>query len=230
MDNQSIPEFEGESAVGSTGEQQSDEQEGNVKNKQQKKKEKKEKEKKGGLGSGRGIETMFRSTYRVHLDLTSLADSKANIMISINGLILSIILAAIAPKIDTNTWLVVPTVVILISCVVAIVFAVLAARPRGKPEADLTLEEAINKDVNLLYFGNSSQLTEEDFILGITRMVENLDDLYRNMMRDIYGMASVLSRKFALLRISYTVFMIGVSISVFAFILVFLLETGTIAK
>ena len=193
-------------------------------------KKKKKKKTKNGLGSGRGIETMFRSTYRAHLDLTSLADSKANIMISINGLILSIILAAIAPKIDTNAWLVIPTVFILVSCVVAIIFAVLAARPRGKPEANLTLDEVLKRDVNLLYFGNSSQLSEEDFITGLTRMVENLDDLYRNMMRDIYGMASVLSRKFALLRTSYTVFMIGVSVSVLAFILVFLLESGTIGQ
>ncbi len=192
------------------------------------KKKKKKKEKK--FGSARGVETMFRSAYRAHLDLTSLADSKANIMISINGLILSIILAAIAPKIDTNTWLVVPTVVMLVSCVVAIVFAVLAARPRGKPERDLTLQEAIAKDVNLLYFGNSSQLSEDDFVAGLSNMVQDPDNLYRNMMRDIYGMASVLARKFALLRTSYTVFMFGISISVFAFILVFLLETGTITN
>ena len=218
------PGFEDESVEGAVDNETSNQPDEPVKKKKKKNKNDQR------VGSNRGIETMFRSTYRAHLDLTSLADSKANIMISINGLILSIILAAIAPKIDTNTWLVVPTVIMLVSCVVAIVFAVLAARPRGKPEQNLTLEQALSRDVNLLYFGNSSQLSEEDFIAGLTKMVENLDDLYRNMMRDIYGMASVLSRKFALLRTSYTVFMVGVSVSVFAFILVFLLETGTIPK
>ena len=224
MDNKSFGEHE-EPARGSAGDARDDD-----KRVEKEKKSKKKEKRKSGLGSGRGIETMFRSTYRVHLDLTSLADSKANIMISINGLILSIILAAIAPKIDTNAWLVFPTVTMLVSCVVAIIFAVLAARPRGKPQANLTLDDVLNRDVNLLYFGNSSQLSEGDFITGLTRMVENQDDLYRNMMRDIYGMASVLSRKFALLRTSYTVFMIGVSVSVLAFILVFLLESGTIGQ
>lgn len=197
--------------------------------KKKKKKKKKAKDEQTLFGSRRGVETMFRSAYRAHLDLTSLADAKANIMISINGLILSIILAAIAPKLDTNTWLVVPTVVMLISCVVAIVFAVLAARPRGKPAQNLTLAEALSQDVNLLYFGNSAQLSEDDFVAGLTEMVQDTDILYRNMMRDIYGMATVLKRKFGLLRSSYTVFMFGISISVFAFIAVFVLETWTVS-
>ena len=56
----------------------------------------------GGLGSSRGVETMFRTSYRTHVDLSHLADNKANIMISINGIIISILLASISPKIDAN--------------------------------------------------------------------------------------------------------------------------------
>lgn len=193
----------------------------------EKKKKKKKKGDKGSLGSPRGIETMFRSSYRAHLDLTSLADSKANIMISINGLILSIILGAIAPKIDTNIWLVLPTTAILITCVVAIVYAVLAARPRYSPHKSVTLQQAKEGDINLLFFGNASQLSEDEFVEGLTAMVRDTNQLYRNMMRDLYGMASVLGRKFSLLRASYTVFMIGITFSVLAFILVFVLEAGS---
>ncbi len=61
------------------------------------------------LGTNRGIETMFRSAYRVQMDLTGLADNKANMMISINGIIISIIIAAVAPKLDANPWLTRPT-------------------------------------------------------------------------------------------------------------------------
>ena len=64
---------------------------------------------KQALGTSRGIETMFRSAYRVQMDLTSLADNKANMMISINGIIISIIIAAVAPKLYANPWLFVPS-------------------------------------------------------------------------------------------------------------------------
>ena len=172
----------------------------------------------------RGVETMFRSAYRAHLDLTALADTKANIMISINGLIMSIIIASIAPKIDSNTWLLIPTIIMLLSCVGAIIYAVLAARPRVSPSENLTLEEAMRRDANLLFFGNASQLSEEEFLQGLEWVLKDADAVYRSMMRDLYGMARVLTKKFALLRTSYTVFMIGIAVSVFAFIVVFMLE------
>lgn len=187
----------------------------------------KKKDKRKKLGTRkRGVETMFRSAYRAHLDLTALADAKANIMISINGLILSIILASIGPKIDSNTWLVIPTIIMLVGCVAAIVYAVLAARPRVSPKTDITLEEVMRSKLNLLFFGNASQLSEDDFLEGLGWMMRDSELIYRSMMQDLYGMARVLSRKFALLRTSYTVFMIGIAVSVFAFIVVFILEMG----
>ena len=47
-----------------------------------------EKRKAKGPGTNRGVETMFRSAYRVQMELTALADNKANMMISINGIII----------------------------------------------------------------------------------------------------------------------------------------------
>ena len=73
-----------------------------------------EKRKAKGPGTNRGVETMFRSAYRVQMELTSLADNKANMMTSINGIIISIIIAAVAPKLDANPWLLVPTMSILL--------------------------------------------------------------------------------------------------------------------
>ncbi|MDO8994592.1 MAG: HD domain-containing protein, partial [Daejeonella sp.] len=41
---------------------------------------------------GRGIETLYRSVYDYHINLTSIADNKANMMISINTIIMSIVI------------------------------------------------------------------------------------------------------------------------------------------
>ena len=81
------------------------------------KKKKKQKKK----GSTRGVETMFRTNYRTHLDLSSLADNKANIMISINGIIISILLASIYPRILDNRLLLLPTAVLLLFCLLSLV-------------------------------------------------------------------------------------------------------------
>jgi len=182
------------------------------------------KEKKG-LGSRRGIETMFRTTYRVHMDLTALADTKANIMISINGLILSIVLAAVAPKIDSNAWLLVPTTVLLLSCLGALIFAVLAARPRVIA-SDITLEDVRSGTRSLLFFGNYTNLPEETFAAGMVELIQDPDLLYTNMIRDVYGIGRVLSRKFSLLTKAYNFFMYGLIVSVAAFIIVFVTQAS----
>jgi hypothetical protein len=192
--------------------------------KKMKKKKKKKKEKVGTTASGitlsRGVETMFRSSYRVQMDLTALADSKANIMITINGLILSIILASIAPKIDANPWLAIPTVAVLVTCVISIVYAVLAAVPRVS-STTVTLNDVRSNQANLLFFGNFAGITKPEYIEVMKEVLKDPDRVYHNMMNDIYGMGTVLKKKFQLLRISYVVFMIGIILGVALFIAVF---------
>ena len=169
------------------------------------------------LGQTRGVETLFRTSYRVNMDLTALADAKANIMISINGLIVSILIASIAPKADANPWLLVPTSVFLIGCLISLIFAVLSARPRVQSHV-ISLEESRRHHTNLLFFGNFAHLTESDFKLAIKERMLDPVDLYGMMLSDIYGVGSVLQRKYMLLRASYGAFLIALVLGVVGFI------------
>ena len=191
--------------------------EGEEKDRKDKKKKKKDKE---GEKS-KGVETMFRTSYRTNMDLSALADAKANIMISINGLIVSILLASIAPGIESNTWLRWPTVALLTGCLASLIFAVLAARPRVQSQV-VTLDEVRRGAANLLFFGNFAHLTRDEFITGMNELMANSDALYDNMVMDIYGVGLVLQKKYRLLRVSYTMFMLGLVVGIIAFILVFL--------
>ena len=189
---------------------------------------KKKKKKDLGIGTSRGIETMFRTSYRVQQDLVGLADAKANIMISVNGLIISIILAAVSPRIGGLPLLVLPTSILLIGCVTALVYAVLAARPRVS-NVPITLEKIARNEGNILFFGHFVKLSESDYAQGMRDLMENQDLLYFNMVRDLYGLGQVLDKKFRLLRISYTVFMFALMVGVGLFVLVFALD-ATIAS
>lgn len=193
------------------------ENQGDPGDQEKKKKKKKKSPKKEGLGSSRGVETMFRTSYRTNMDLSALADAKANIMISINGIIISIIIASISPKIDSNPWLLIPTSVLLLSCMVSISMAVLAARPRLNSKF-IDLESVRSNKANILFFGNFVNMREDDFIIGMKELVQDNDRLYVNMMRDIYGLGTVLEKKFRFLRTSYNVFMVGLIIGVILFI------------
>lgn len=189
------------------------------------KKRKKKKRKPSGLGTSRGIETMFRTSYRVHMDLSSLADTKANIMISINGLIISITLASVAPRIAANQALLWPTSVMVIGCLLALVYAVLSARPRVSSKS-LTLEDIRENRANILFFGNFVNMSEDDFVEGMKDLMLDPDHLYTNMVRDLYGLGQVLKRKFEMLRVSYNIFMVALVVGVALFIWAFATEPG----
>jgi hypothetical protein len=201
------PEVEGEGKGGGKSEES-----------KPKKKKKKEKKK----GSTRGVETMFRTNYRTHLDLSSLADNKANIMISINGIIISILLASIYPRIVENRYLLLPTAVLLVFCLLSLVYAVLAARPRVT-RGEATLDQVKSGGANILFFGTFTSLEEDEFVEGMGALVRNPELTYESMARDIYGLGSVLTTKYRLLRASYTVFMVGLVSGVILFLVVFAL-------
>jgi hypothetical protein len=172
-------------------------------------------------GSSRGIETMFRTAYQVQMDLTGLADNKANMMISINGIIISIIIAAVAPKLDANPWLLLPTTIFLLGNLVSIVYAILAARPRVST-TPITLQDLENSQGNILFFGDFANLPEGDFVDGMLDLLGERLVMYETMIRNIYGLGSVLRKKFALLQVAYTAFMLALVLGVTSFIGVFI--------
>jgi hypothetical protein len=186
------------------------------KEKEKQKEREREREKKQKERSERSLDTMLRTSYRMHVDMSGLADRKADIMISINGFIISILLAAIAPKVAVSHWLLLPTALVLVSCLVSLAFAVLAARPRvTRAKRDPSARP------NLMFFGSFTTLTEDEFARGVDALGMDTIDLHGTMARDLYGLGKVLERKFALLHTAYTVFIAGLGVAVPLFIAVY---------
>jgi predicted metal-dependent HD superfamily phosphohydrolase len=176
----------------------------------------------------RGIETMFRVTLKNHMHLSNIADTKANILLSVNAIIVSLVLANLIPKLDnpSNTYLIYPTLIFVLFTTVAIILSVLATRPnvtRGK----FTKEDVENKKVNLLFFGNFHKMKLQDFEWAMNEMMQDKDYLYSSMTKDLYFLGKVLDRKYKILRITYTIFIIGIIVSVAAFAVAFKYVSGT---
>jgi hypothetical protein len=180
-------------------------------------KKKKKKEKKLRLGTDRATDSLFKISYRTHTDLSAQADRKASILISINGLIISISLASFTRAFVENPWLLLPAGVLLIGCVTSMTYAVLTARPRVN-RGSITLDQVRNEGANILFFGNYVSLTAEEFQTGIGELMREPERLYQLMTRDLYALGNVLEKKFAMLWIAYTVLMISVAASVLLYL------------
>lgn len=170
----------------------------------------------------RGIDTLFRVTLGNHTRLSGIADSKANILLSVNAIIISIALSSIIPKLDSpkNAHLVIPTFIMLISSVVTIIFAILSTRPKVT-SGFFTREDVEAKKVNLMFFGNFYKMPLAEYDWAMNEMMKDRDYLYSTMIKDLYYLGLVLQRKYNLLRIAYNLFMFGIIITVIAFVIAF---------
>jgi predicted metal-dependent HD superfamily phosphohydrolase len=191
----------------------------------QEEKEKKKKKAKKEVDKekpGRGVDTLFRVTLSNHIRLSGIADSKANILLSVNAIIISIALSSLIPKLDNanNSHLVIPTFIMLIFSVVSIIFAILSTRPKVTTGV-FTRQDIEDEKVNLLFFGNFYKMPLEEYEWAVNEMMKDKAYLYNSMIKDLYYLGVVLEKKYRLLRITYNIFMIGIIISVIAFVIAF---------
>jgi predicted metal-dependent HD superfamily phosphohydrolase len=166
----------------------------------------------------KGIETMFRISSNNHQRLSDMADNKAHIMITTTSIIISVLLSVLVRKLEDNTYLIIPTMLLLTICMITMVFSILSTRP-SIPHGTFTQEEIDAKSVNLLFFGNFYRMPYQEYSSGMQRMMSDREFLYGSLTKDVYSQGVVLGRKYRLLRIAYNVFMFGIVVSVIAFVI-----------
>jgi predicted metal-dependent HD superfamily phosphohydrolase len=174
----------------------------------------------------RGIQTMLRLTSDNHLELSGMADGKANILISVNAIIISVILSVLLRRLEIDTYLTIPTIIFLSFSVITIVIAILATRPKVS-QGMFSREDILNKKTNLLFFGNFHKASLEEYEWGMSQMMRDQDYLYGALIKDIHQLGVVLGRKYKLLRLAYGVFMVGIVASVIAFTIAVYLHNRT---
>jgi len=162
---------------------------------------------------GRGVETLYRTVCANHIDLSAIADRKANILLSINAIVISIVLGSLFSQLKESPLLIAPTLLIIAVCVVTIIFATVSTIPKvtaGKS----SLDKIRSKESNLAFFGNFHKMDLKDYVWGMQEMRRDQEFLYDTLTRDVYFLGKVLNRKYNFLRIAYQVFMWGVIASV----------------
>jgi predicted metal-dependent HD superfamily phosphohydrolase len=164
----------------------------------------------------RTIETMFRTSSVNSQNLSSQADAKANIMISVNAIIISVLLSVVVRKIDDYQNLILPVILILAVSLVTIIFSILATRPNIKKK-NFTETDIKENKINMLFFGNFFTMDFNTYSNAMLRMMNEKNDLQMTLLRNLYEQGIVLAKKYRMLKISYNVFMYGLIVSVITF-------------
>ncbi len=172
----------------------------------------------------RSIQTLFRVTLRNHIKLSDIADTKANILLSVNAIIISLAFANLLPKLDAemHKHLLIPSLVLMLFSVASIILSIMSTRP-NVTSGEFTKDQVKNREVNLLFFGNFHKMPFEQFRWGMQEIIKDKDYVYESLMLDLHSLGKVLHRKYMLLRLTYLVFMVGIILSVISFVIAFYL-------
>lgn len=195
------------------------------------------------LGSAKAVETMFRNATRTELDLIALAAAKANIMISLNGFIISALMISGAFLFNSSPSFLVPAAVFMLTSAGSIAFALLAASPervkfvdsvrdwaravRGRRAGMRDLRryvmrggerDARQEDLNLLIYEDRVLIDPDDYWDRMQALLRDRDEIYHQMSDQLYWLGETANRKFKLLNISYSVFRWGLVAAMAAFL------------
>ncbi|MFT7606555.1 MAG: hypothetical protein ACI8VT_004158, partial [Saprospiraceae bacterium] len=164
-------------------------------------------------------QTFFRTNYRNHINLSNIADNKANIMISVNAILISVLISMLTYKniTETNPVILLPIVIFLFTGLVSLIFAVLSIRPKVTSLNPPGTKPDIAKQ-NIVFFGNFIHLSLEEYEEAVDAMFRDGELLYGNMVRDLYFLGKVLDKKYRYLTLAYNTFMIGFIATVVTFL------------
>lgn len=177
-------------------------------------KPKKEKKKKK---ESRSVETMFRTTLSSHIQLSAMADQKAGLMISINSIIISVVVTFQIKEFETSPKLLIPMSLLILVCLITIIFALLSTRPSVKSKAQRLVTK--KSKIDLLFFGDYLALSSEEYKTAMKEMITSEERLHDSMIENIYTQGKVMERKYRLLKITYSIFMVGFPLVLISFLI-----------
>jgi len=166
----------------------------------------------------RGVETLYRLASKNLYTRLTMVDNKGNILISINAIIISITLGSVLSRLEEDPHLLLPIVLLLVTNLGSILFAILATRP-PKTKGVFSINDITKSSANLLSFDNFFNMKREDYHQSMDHVANNADVLYSNITEDIFSMGKRLGTKYHYLRFSYNIFLYGLMISVLGFLL-----------
>ncbi len=163
------------------------------------------------------VDVILRTTQQNHSQISVMADTKANIVITISFIVLSLALSRMgAPSIR-------PAILTLTAFTLgALLLAVLTVLPQFH-RVEAREEDDLPYDFNLLFFGHFTALSLERYQGEMRKILSDDGEIYDAAIKDIYEQGQYLqTKKYAYLRYSYLSLLIG-------FVAAFLIQVGSIA-
>ena len=148
------------------------------------------------------LDHLMRQTRMHHVQLSSMADVKANIMLTLSAVVTTFSIGYLSDPL--LRW---PVIVLILFCILTIFFAAYAVMPKLNFDFKPNLE---NLNCNILFFGSFMNLAYEEYAEIMNEIVHSPDKVYEAQIREVYELGVYLGyQKYRYVRLAYQSFLTG---------------------
>ena len=151
-----------------------------------------------GVKPRSSVDNLLRTVQQHHVQLSLMADMKANILITISSILLTIALSRM------NDVVLRPALLTLaVACLISLILAIIAILPTFA-------RRKTHVSKNLLFFGHFASMSEEEYFHEMEQMLATDPRLLEIAVRDIHSLGVYLYRKkYRFLRFAYVSLLFG---------------------
>lgn len=148
-------------------------------------------------------DNLIRTAQQHHVQLSAMADLKANIIITVSSVVLTVTLGRV-----NDAELKLSAITLLCFTSIALILSILAVLPKYRP---LRLHgKELPPHFNLFFFGHFAELSRERFLKEVAQHMRNDGSAYESMVTDLYSLGVYLAHyKYPYLRAAYLFFLSG---------------------
>ena len=178
------------------------------------KKKKKKKKKKKNRELSRNVQNVIKTTMRNNVDLTAIADYKANILLTLSSLIFTILIPVVLANLEIilDEHLYVPIFLLFATCVTTMILAALATRPTKLSGQSFDISG--QTQFSPFFFGNYYKLPEAKYKAYLRNQMKDPEMMKEHMITDLFYLGKALGGKYSRIRICYTIFIAGIAFTV----------------
>lgn len=160
---------------------------------------------------GSHLDHMMKQTRNHHVQLSFMADSKANMLLTVSSVVITLTVPHVM-----NPSLKYGALILIAFCLATIILSTYAVMPKLplRTKASSGVDIA-NPNFNLLFFGDFIKMNYADFEQAIEDSLNDSSKTYQVMTREIYTLGQFLAaKKYRYIRMAYSTLILGIFSSV----------------
>jgi hypothetical protein len=167
---------------------------------------------------------VIRTTLRNYIELTSIADNKANVLLSLNAVMIAFVVPLAISNLEViftyALWI--PLFFLAVTCFATIYFTTMVLVPKGFEKFNDELPPGMPPSP--FFFGTIQDMSLETYFTYLHQATQDKHTVRQHLSLDLFYIGRRLGEKMTLMRRSFLIFRLGIFLTLLATGMVLLLD------